>query len=75
MEFLTAEAKEAFIHLQKAFIKALILWHFDLERYIHIKTDVLGYIISGVLNQMTLDHLDQLFSDYVTHKNLDSISS
>ena len=33
-DFLTPEAKKAFIHLQKAFIKAPILKHFDPEHYI-----------------------------------------
>ncbi len=69
-EFLTPEAKKAFIHLKKAFTKAAILRHFDLEPDIRIRTDVLGYAISGVLSQMTSD---QHFSDHVTHK--DPISS
>ena len=48
--FLTSRAKEAFIFLQKAFIKTLIFRHFDLKRHIQIETDILGYAISGVLS-------------------------
>ena len=70
MDFLTFEAKKAFIHLQKAFIKASILKHFDSKYHISIETNVLGYTISGVPSQMTAGHSDQLFSNYVTHKNL-----
>ncbi len=73
-DFLTSGAKETFIYLQKAFIEAPILRHFDPKHYIRIETDVSGYAISGVLNQMTSNHSDQLFFDQVTHKNLGSIS-
>ena len=45
MEFLTLKAK-------KAFSKALILYHFDLECHICIETDVSRYTIIGVLSQM-----------------------
>lgn len=75
IDFLTSRAKKVFIHLQIAFIKISILDHFDLQRYIHIKTDIFRYIISRVLSQMISNYLDQLFSDYVTYKNLDSNSS
>lgn len=40
-----------------------------------IKANVLGYIIGEVISQMILDYPDQLFSDLVTHKNIDQISS
>ena len=69
-DFLIFEAKKAFMYLQKAFIKALIPKHLDPEYYIHIETDVLEYAIYIVLNQITAGHLDQLFSDHMTHKNL-----
>ena len=46
--FLTLDAKKAFNYLQLAFIKALILQHFDLESHIQIKTDASGYAIGGV---------------------------
>ena len=41
------------------FFKAPILYHFDSERHIRIKTAVSGYAISGVFNQLTLDDLSQ----------------
>ncbi len=72
-DFLTLGAKEAFIHLRKAFTKAPILRHFDPECHIWIETDASGYAIGGVLSQMTLDHSDQLSSDHVTYKNLNPI--
>ncbi len=65
-DFLTPEAKKAFIYLRKAFIKTLILRHFDIKCHIRIKTDASGYAIGGVLSQMTSD---QHSSDYVTHKD------
>ena len=39
------------------FLKAPILHHFDPERHIWIETDVSGYAIGGVLNQLTSDDL------------------
>ncbi len=74
-DFLTLGAKEAFIHLRKAFTKALIFRHFDLNRHIWIETDASGYTIDGILSQMTSDHLDQLTSNHVTHENLNPIFS
>ncbi len=64
-DFLIPEAKKAFIYVQKAFIKTLILRHFDSESYIWIKTNALGYIIDGILSQITSD---QPSSDHVAHK-------
>ena len=58
-DFLTFEAKIAFIKLRKIFVKAPILYHFDLECHIRVEIDVLGYAIVGVLSQLTLDDLDQ----------------
>ena len=40
--YLTPDAKQAFTQLRQAFIKALILRHFDLECHIRIETDVSG---------------------------------
>ncbi len=74
-DFLTPGAKEAFIHLQKAFTKALILRHFDPERHIRIETDTSGYAIGRILSQMISDYSDQLTSDHGTHENLNPISS
>ena len=56
-DFLTPGAKLAFTELRQAFLKAPILHHFDPERHIRIETDVSGYAIGGVLNQLTLDDL------------------
>ena len=64
--FLTSGAKKAFIHLQKAFIKAPTLRHFDSKRNIWIETHALKYVINKVLNQMILD---QSFSGHMTHKD------
>ncbi len=71
-DFLTPEAKKAFIYLRKAFIKAPILRHFDLERHIRIETDDLGYAISGVLSQMISD---QHSFGHVTHEDPNSSKS
>ena len=50
--FLTLEARSAFNRLRLAFTKAPILWHFDPECHIWIKTDASGYVIGGVLSQL-----------------------
>ena len=54
-DFLLLKVKKTFIYLQKAFIKAPILTHFDLKRHILIETNALEYIISRVFSQQTLD--------------------
>ena len=54
-EFLTPGARLAFTQLRQAFIKAPILYQFDLERHIRIETNVSSYAISGVFSQLTLD--------------------
>ena len=74
-DFLTFGAKKAFIHLQKALIKAPILRHYNPEYYIWIETDALGYTIGEILSQIILHHLDPPFSNYMTNKNLDPIFS
>ena len=51
--FLTPKARAIFIRLRLAFTKAPILYHFNLEFYIWIETDALGYAISDVLSQLT----------------------
>ena len=58
-DFLTPGAKLAFTKLRQAFVKALILHHFDSECHIRIKTDASSYAISGVFSQLTLDDLDR----------------
>ncbi len=65
-DFLTPEAKKAFIHLQKAFTKALIPRLFDPECHIQIEIDDLRYAISGILSQITSD---QHSSGHVTNKD------
>ena len=57
--FLTSGARKAFTKLRQAFIKALIFHHFDPERHIRVEIDALGYAISRVFNQLTLDDLGQ----------------
>ena len=77
-DFLTPRAKKAFIHLQKAFTKALILRHFNPKRHIRIETDTSGYAMSRALNQMISDHLNHLnqsYSNHATYENLDLIFS
>ena len=49
-KFLTSNTKTAFYCLWLAFIKVLILQHFNLECHIWIETDASGYTISGMLN-------------------------
>ena len=56
-DFSTSGARLAFTKLRQVFVKALILHYFDLERHIQSKTDVLGYAISEILNQLTLNNL------------------
>ena len=53
--FLTPNAKKGFNHLRLAFIKASILWHFDLKSHIRIETDASGYAIDEVSSQLNLD--------------------
>ena len=55
--FLTPGAREAFNQLRQAFTEAPILRHFDPECHIRIETDASGYVIGGVLSQLTSDHL------------------
>ena len=52
-KFLTSEVKEVFNCLKQAFIKVPILWYFDPECHIRIKTDALSYVIEEVLSQLT----------------------
>ena len=60
-DFLTLGAKLVFTKLRQAFLKALILYHFNSERHIRIETDVLTYAIGGVFSQLTLDDLGQWY--------------
>ncbi len=65
-DFLTLEAKKAFIHLQKSFTKTPIFRYFDPECHIQIETNTSRYDISGVLSQMTSD---QHSFSHMTHKD------
>ena len=60
-DFLTPGAKLAFIKLKQAFLKAPILYHFDLKHYIQIETNVSGYAIGRVFCHLTLDDLGQWY--------------
>ena len=53
--FLPSGARKAFTKLKQAFIKALILHYFDLERHIWVEMDASGYAIGGVFSQLTSD--------------------
>ena len=59
LDFFTPRAKLAFAKLRQAFIKTQILHHFNSECHIRIETDILRYMIGGVLNQLTSDDLSQ----------------
>lgn len=50
--FLTPGARLAFIKLGQAFNTASILHHLDLNFYIQIETDALGYIINEIFSQL-----------------------
>ena len=50
-------ARQTFTQLKRTFTKALMLQHFDLKYYIKIKTEVLDYAISRVLNLLFLNNL------------------
>ena len=53
--FLILNIKKTFNYLRLAFIKALILWHFDLENHIWIKTNVSSYTIGEILSKLNLN--------------------
>ena len=57
LDFFTPRARLAFTKLRQAFVKAPILYYFDLECHIRIETDASGYTIGGVLSQLTWDNL------------------
>ena len=51
--FLTPKARLAFTQLRQVFVKVPILHHFNPKSHIWIETDVSGYTIGGVLNQLS----------------------
>lgn len=59
VSFLTPGARLVFTKLRQAFIKALILHHFDSKYYICVKTNILKYTIGEILSQLTLDNLNK----------------
>lgn len=54
IKFLTSKISIAFFLLKQAFTKVSILQHFDLEFYIRIETNTLGFAINKVLSQQKL---------------------
>ena len=46
-----------FIELRQVFVKAPIFYHFEPKRHIRVETDISGYIVGEVFNQLTLDNL------------------
>ena len=58
-DFFIPRARLVITKLRQTFVKALILYHFDSERYIGIETNASGYAIGGVFSQLTLDNLGQ----------------
>ena len=57
MDYLTPNARQSFTQLKQTFIKALILQYFNLKCHIQIETDILIYVISRILSQLTLNNL------------------
>lgn len=55
VDFPTFKARLTFTLLKKAFIKALILYYYNLEHYIQMKINVLRYTISEILAQLTFE--------------------
>lgn len=68
MRFLTFEARVAFIHRKKMFTKALILYQFDPKCHILIETDVFGFAIGEILNQLTLGYMSYTNPSFSTFK-------
>ena len=60
--YLTPGAKRVFTQPRQAFTKIPILWHFDPECHIRIVTDVSGYAIDRVFNQLTSNNLAWWYS-------------
>ncbi len=69
--FLTPEARLVFTQLSQACTKAPILHHFDPECHIRIETDAFSYVISGVLNQLTLDQRPSQSDEEFSSKSRD----
>ena len=66
--FLTPIAKKIFNYLRQAFVKALILQHFDSKCHIQIETNSSSHAIGEVLIKLTPDQLtSKHLVDYLTH--------
>ena len=59
--FFTSRAKIVFPKLRQVFVKVPIFYHFDLEHYIWVETNVSGYAIVEVLSQLILNNLGQWY--------------
>ena len=55
--FFTLRARKTFTKLKQMFVNTPILNHFDLEHYIEIETNTLGYTIDAILSQLISDDL------------------
>ena len=61
LNFFTPRARLPFIKFKQVFVKTPILNYFNWEYYIQIETDVLGYTIGRVFNQLSLNNLSQWY--------------
>lgn len=52
MDFLAPQVKKTFIQLQKSFIEALILYHFESKSYIRIETDASDFSIGEIPSEL-----------------------
>lgn len=50
--FLSSETRLAFSRIRQVFTKAPIFYHFNLKRYISIKTDTFSYDLGDILSQL-----------------------
>ena len=56
--FVTPKSRLYFSELRRTFIETVTLYYFDQDCYIsNIKTNISGYTISEVFNQLTFDNL------------------
>lgn len=53
LNFLTSGIRETFYCLRRIFIKAIILWDFNLKYHIEMETNILYFAIRDVLSQLT----------------------
>ena len=56
-DYLSSNARLAFIQLKNTFIKALIFWCFDSKCHIRIQTDTSNHSIGRISSQLTLNDL------------------